>query len=205
MRDRRARAGQRKPWPSAKASSPSAWSRSRSNCTWRHGRSASARTSSHAECQTRIRQHWYCPTCERVVQRHELLRGYPVNGSYVVLEDQELEKLEAASSRALDVVAFVDVEKPSASLSSRSGNRRRRRSQPPNRRKRSVRPSQRDAPREDAGAAWRDGAVSAMGVRARAGRLSHRGCWLERGPNGCHPPMRASDTAAGGPTPARLR
>jgi DNA end-binding protein Ku len=64
----------------------------------------------HAECQSRIRQQWYCPTCERVVQRNELLRGYPVNGSYVVLEDEEIEKLEAASSRALDVVAFVDVE-----------------------------------------------------------------------------------------------
>jgi DNA end-binding protein Ku len=53
----------------------------------------------HAECQSRIRQQWYWPTCERVVQRTELLRGYPVNGSYVVLEDEEIEKLEAASSR----------------------------------------------------------------------------------------------------------
>jgi DNA end-binding protein Ku len=62
----------------------------------------------HAACQSRIRQQWMCPTCDRVVQRSELVRGYPADGGYVVLEDRELEQLEEASSRAIDVVEFVD-------------------------------------------------------------------------------------------------
>ena len=63
----------------------------------------------HAVCQSRIRQQWYCPTCERVVERSELIRGYPADGGHVTLSDQELEALEAASSRALDVQQFVDL------------------------------------------------------------------------------------------------
>jgi DNA end-binding protein Ku len=68
----------------------------------------------HGVCQSRIRQQWFCPTCQRVVERKELVRGYPVNGGYVVLEDQELEALEEATSRMLDVVAFVDAAKVSS-------------------------------------------------------------------------------------------
>jgi DNA end-binding protein Ku len=63
----------------------------------------------HTPCRGRIRQQWFCPTCERRVERGELVRGYPVDGGYVVLADHELDQLEAASSRALDVVEFVDV------------------------------------------------------------------------------------------------
>jgi DNA end-binding protein Ku len=68
----------------------------------------------HAPCQSRIRQQWYCPTCERTVERGELVRGYPVNGRYVILEDQELDQLEAASSRTIDVVEFVDAREVSS-------------------------------------------------------------------------------------------
>jgi DNA end-binding protein Ku len=68
----------------------------------------------HGPCQSRIRQQWHCPTCERAVERGELVRGYPVNGSYVILEDQELDQLEAASSRAIDVVEFVDASEVSS-------------------------------------------------------------------------------------------
>jgi DNA end-binding protein Ku len=68
----------------------------------------------HSPCQSRIRQQWYCPSCERTVERGELVRGYPANGSYVILEDQELEQLEAASSRAIDVVEFVDASEVSS-------------------------------------------------------------------------------------------
>jgi DNA end-binding protein Ku len=67
----------------------------------------------HAVCRSRIRQQWYCPTCESTVQRGELVRGYALDGGYVVLEDQELDQLEAASSRAIDVVEFVDASEVS--------------------------------------------------------------------------------------------
>jgi DNA end-binding protein Ku len=68
----------------------------------------------HAPCQGRIRQQWHCPSCERTVERGELVRGYPANGRYVILEDHELEQLEAASSRAIDVVEFVDASEVSS-------------------------------------------------------------------------------------------
>jgi DNA end-binding protein Ku len=84
----------------------------------------------HAPCQSRIRQQWYCPTCERTVERGELVRGYPVNGGYVVLEDQELDQLETASSRAIDVVEFVDASEvsPRGTSSGRSRKTSTRRS-----------------------------------------------------------------------------
>jgi DNA end-binding protein Ku len=55
---------------------------------------------------SRIRPQCFCPTCERVVERTELVRGYPVDGSYVILEG--VEALQKATSRTSDLVAFVD-------------------------------------------------------------------------------------------------
>jgi DNA end-binding protein Ku len=62
----------------------------------------------HGECNSRIRQQTYCPRCERVVERSELVRGYAVNKTdYVRFTDEELKVLEVAASRAIEIQEFV--------------------------------------------------------------------------------------------------
>jgi DNA end-binding protein Ku len=62
----------------------------------------------HAACKSRIRYKLYCPTCERDVDRSEIVKGYQSNG-HVVMEDADFEKVEQAASRAIDVLEFVKV------------------------------------------------------------------------------------------------
>lgn len=62
----------------------------------------------HSVCGTRIRQQIYCPHCERVVERSELAKGYPVDkDNYVLVSNEELKALEAQSSETMEIVQFV--------------------------------------------------------------------------------------------------
>lgn len=62
----------------------------------------------HKVCGTRVKQQLYCPHCERVVERKELAKGYPVDkDTYVLIEDQELKALEAESSEVMEILQFV--------------------------------------------------------------------------------------------------
>ena len=61
----------------------------------------------HKECNSRVRQPLFCPTCNRFVDRGEIVKGYEFDeGQYVLMEEKEIKKLAAASSRALEIVAF---------------------------------------------------------------------------------------------------
>jgi DNA end-binding protein Ku len=62
----------------------------------------------HSVCGSRINYRVHCPTCEREVERKELVRGHPWDGGFVVMDDEDFEKAAKASSRAIDVVQFVD-------------------------------------------------------------------------------------------------
>lgn len=65
----------------------------------------------HAVCGTRIKQQLYCPHCERVVERDELAKGYPVEGGgNVQVTGEELRTLEAASSETMEIVSFVKLD-----------------------------------------------------------------------------------------------
>ena len=62
----------------------------------------------HAVCGTRVKQQLFCPHCERVVERNELAKGYPVEGGgNVQVTEEELRTLEAASSETMEIVQFV--------------------------------------------------------------------------------------------------
>jgi DNA end-binding protein Ku len=62
----------------------------------------------HSACGSRIRQQYVCPTCDRVVERKELVRGYEVSkNQYVTFTDDELKAMEAQASRAVDIEQFV--------------------------------------------------------------------------------------------------
>ena len=62
----------------------------------------------HQACGTRIRQQLYCPHCERVLERSELVKGFEFQKDrYVTFTDEELKALEAQASRAIDIQEFV--------------------------------------------------------------------------------------------------
>ncbi len=63
----------------------------------------------HKACNTRIRQPLYCPTCKRIVDRKEVIRGYEYeDGQYVLISDDEIKKITPASSRTMEILAFVE-------------------------------------------------------------------------------------------------
>lgn len=65
----------------------------------------------HAVCGTRIRQQLYCPHCERVVERSEIAKGYPVGkDEFVQVKPEELKALEAQSSETMEILQFVKLQ-----------------------------------------------------------------------------------------------
>src|ERR1700674_307436 len=63
----------------------------------------------HNKCHTRIKQPLFCPTCNRFVDRSEIVKGYEYEkGQYVLVEPEEIKKITPASSRAMEILAFVD-------------------------------------------------------------------------------------------------
>ena len=65
----------------------------------------------HGECQTRIQQKRWCPTCEREVPLSEVVKGYEFEkGRYVVMDEEDLSKVRPESTRVIDLVQFTDAE-----------------------------------------------------------------------------------------------
>src|SRR5262245_37038560 len=63
----------------------------------------------HAECQTRIQQKRWCPHCEREVANSELAKGYEdAKGQYVIVEEEDLQKVRVESTRVIDLAQFTD-------------------------------------------------------------------------------------------------
>jgi DNA end-binding protein Ku len=63
----------------------------------------------HAECQTRIQQKRWCPTCEREVPNSELAKGYEFEkGRYVIVSDEDIQKVRVESTRVINLVQFAD-------------------------------------------------------------------------------------------------
>src|SRR6476661_4082223 len=63
----------------------------------------------HAECQTRIQQKRWCPKCEREVPNTDIVKGYEFEkGRYVVMDDEDVEKVRVESTRVIDLEKFTD-------------------------------------------------------------------------------------------------
>ncbi|MGE0393667.1 MAG: Ku protein [Vicinamibacterales bacterium] len=63
----------------------------------------------HAECQTRIQQKRWCPQCEKEVTNAELVKGYEFEkGRWVVMADEDLQKVRVESTRVINLVQFAD-------------------------------------------------------------------------------------------------
>ena len=62
----------------------------------------------HKKCHTRLRQPLYCPTCHRIVERSEVVKGYEYEkGHYILIENEELKKITPPSGKTMEIQAFV--------------------------------------------------------------------------------------------------
>src|SRR5262245_41601106 len=62
----------------------------------------------HAKCGNRIKQQTFCPVCNEVVERSQLVRGYEfAKDQYVRLSDEEIKGLEGEASKVIDIEEFV--------------------------------------------------------------------------------------------------
>ena len=62
----------------------------------------------HSVCKTRLLQPLYCPACERNVPRSEVVKEYEEeDGTYVLVDPEEIKKIAPESSRAMDILSFV--------------------------------------------------------------------------------------------------
>jgi DNA end-binding protein Ku len=58
-----------------------------------------------------VRQPLFCPHCNRFVDRNEIIKGYEFDeGQYVLVEDKEIKKLAATSSRNLEDCGFHEAQ-----------------------------------------------------------------------------------------------
>jgi DNA end-binding protein Ku len=63
-------------------------------------------------CGSRVKQQYWCPKDERVVQRDELVKGYEfAKGQYVTFTPEEIKALEEEGSETIDITEFLPIEK----------------------------------------------------------------------------------------------
>jgi DNA end-binding protein Ku len=65
----------------------------------------------HAERKTRLKQQMYDPETGEIVPRDKIVKGYEfAKDQYVVFGEEELDQLELATSRSMDITEFVPIE-----------------------------------------------------------------------------------------------
>jgi DNA end-binding protein Ku len=62
----------------------------------------------HKPCRTRLRRPLFCPTCNRLVERTEVVKGYEYEkGQYLLIEKQEIKKLAPETGGTMEIGEFV--------------------------------------------------------------------------------------------------
>ena len=65
----------------------------------------------HRDDLSRIKQQLYCPVDDRVVDRSEIVKGYEYRkGEYVVVEPEEIKKIEPRTAKTMEILEFVKAE-----------------------------------------------------------------------------------------------
>lgn len=69
----------------------------------------------HEECGTRVKQQYICPSCEVVVPRSDMTKGYEfAKGQYVLFDEDELKALEMPKKDEIDITEFVPADEVEA-------------------------------------------------------------------------------------------
>jgi DNA end-binding protein Ku len=64
----------------------------------------------HQDCHHPVRYRKFCPVCEREIGNDEIVRGFEyAKGQYIVLRDEDLERLPLPTLHTIEIIHFVDV------------------------------------------------------------------------------------------------
>lgn len=65
----------------------------------------------HKDCNSRVKYQKWCPVHEKEVSGDEIVKGYEyAKGRYVILEEEDFEKLPVASKHTINVERFVQLK-----------------------------------------------------------------------------------------------
>lgn len=65
----------------------------------------------HKACRTPVKYQKTCPTCEIEIGMDDIVRGFEYEpGRFVLIDEDDLEALKPETSRAIDIVDFVNLE-----------------------------------------------------------------------------------------------
>jgi|SRR5579884_1481721 len=65
----------------------------------------------HRDDHARVKQQLYCPNDDRVLERNEIVKGYEYRkGEYVVIEPEEIKKIEPKTAKSMEILEFVKQE-----------------------------------------------------------------------------------------------
>jgi DNA end-binding protein Ku len=65
----------------------------------------------HRDDHARVKQQYICPEDEKVVTRDEIVKGYEYRkGEYVIIEPEEIKKIEPKTAKAMEILEFVKAE-----------------------------------------------------------------------------------------------
>ncbi|HEV8581960.1 MAG TPA: Ku protein [Thermoanaerobaculia bacterium] len=65
----------------------------------------------HRKCGSRLRQQYFCPVDNEVVEREEIVKGYEyAKGQYVLFTEEELKALVPEPTNAVEIAQFVPLE-----------------------------------------------------------------------------------------------
>ena len=65
----------------------------------------------HKDCHTRLKQPLFCPTCNRMVERSEVEKGYEYEkGQYLLFTQEEIDQVEPESAKSMEILEFVKVD-----------------------------------------------------------------------------------------------
>lgn len=65
----------------------------------------------HRKDLSRVKQQLYCPVDEEVVERDDIVKGYEYRkGEYVVVEPEEIRKIEPPTAKAMEILEFVNAD-----------------------------------------------------------------------------------------------
>src|ERR1700735_1008259 len=58
----------------------------------------------HKVCHARLKQPLFCPTCDRMVERTEVEKGYEYEkGQYLLFSQEELDEVEPETAHAMEI------------------------------------------------------------------------------------------------------
>lgn len=64
----------------------------------------------HEKCKTPVKYERHCPTCDTDVPNEEIVKGYEYEkGKYVIIRDEDLERIPIETARTISILDFVDL------------------------------------------------------------------------------------------------